>query len=46
MKVATRETMLPGSCRLTAEAVRDMGTTEVDTFQVEIVPDVFRDNFS
>ncbi|MFF0776172.1 hypothetical protein ACFYUK_45295 [Nonomuraea wenchangensis] len=50
VKVAIRETMLPGPCRLTAETVRDTGTTEVDTFQVEIVPDaqgvVFRDSFS
>ncbi|TMR25146.1 hypothetical protein ETD86_02020 [Nonomuraea turkmeniaca] len=50
VKVAIRETMLPGRCRLTAGTVRDSGTTEIDGFEVEIVPDaqgvVFRDSFS
>ncbi|MGP3911452.1 hypothetical protein [Nonomuraea sp. 10N515B] len=50
VKLAIRETMLPGSCRITAETLRDTGTTEIDTFEVQIVPDaqgvVFRDSFS
>ncbi|MGI5282229.1 hypothetical protein ACQEVF_02750 [Nonomuraea polychroma] len=50
VKVAIRETTLPGSCRVTAETLRDTGTTEIDPFEVEIVPDaqgvVFRDSFS
>ncbi|MFD0664769.1 hypothetical protein [Thermocatellispora tengchongensis] len=50
VKVAVRETTLPGECPLQVRTLRTSGTAEIDALDLRIVPDaegvVFRDGFS